>query len=388
MTEANSPASHSRRRLLLGSATLVFIAAGAAWGFYWATYARYQVSTDDAYVAGNVIAVTPQVAGTVIKLYADDTDRVETGAPLVRLDDADARIGLARAEAELAQAVREVRTAFSNDDALAAQVSLRRTLLDQARADFARRSRLADTGAVSAEELKHARDAVEGAAAELTAAEKQWEANRAATDGTTVATHPKVLAAEAALRDVYLAWRRTRVPAPLAGEVAQRTVQIGQRVTPGVPMMAVVPLDQVWVDANFKEGQLRHMRVGQPAMLTADVYGGGVVYHGKVVGLAAGTGAAFSLLPAQNATGNWIKVVQRVPVRISLDPAELAAHPLRIGLSINAEVNVADEGGAPLEAAERTAPVAETKVFADLDRDAAKLISAIVAANSGAGAAE
>ncbi len=384
-SQATPPESvrSGRRRMLLLAAALGFVLAGAGYGTYWALVARFDVGTDDAYVAGNVIQVTPQIAGTIVAVHADDVDFVQAGQPLATIDDADTRLTLERAKADLAQTVREVRTLYSNDGALAAAVSLRETNLARLQQDLTRRQRLTDTGAVSAEEVKHAQDAVQEAEAQLAGARKQQEANGVLIDNTTVAAHPRVLRAAIQLREAYLAWRRTVVPAPISGQVARRVAQVGQRTTPGVPLMTIVPLEQVWVDANFKEAQLRDMRIGQPAMLTADVYGDATRYHGKVVGLAAGTGAAFSLLPAQNATGNWIKVVQRVPVRIALDARELAAHPLRVGLSMQVDVDVRDRDGSQLSIGRQRETVAETTVFSALDRDADVLIERIIAQNAG-----
>lgn len=376
------PPDRGRKRLL-SLAALTFACGGVAYGIYWLSSARYSVSTEDAYVSGNVIQVTPQVSGTVVAVHADDTDFVQAGQPLVEIDDADSKLALDQAKAQLAQTVREVRALFSNDGSLSAVVSLRETGFARLQEDLARRQRLADTGAVSTEELKHARDSVEEAISQLTSVRKQSEANRVLIDNTTVATHPRVMAAAVRVREAYLAWQRTLVPAPATGQVARRAAQVGQRTTPGTPLMAIVPLDQVWIDANFKEAQLRDMRIGQPVVMTADLYGEAVHYHGKVAGLGAGTGSAFSLLPAQNATGNWIKVVQRIPVRIAINPAELAAHPLRIGLSMLIEVNVENQSGAQLSTGLQRDPVAQTTVFSDQGKDADKLIAELIAENEG-----
>ncbi|MCB6542215.1 multidrug efflux system [uncultured Desulfovibrio sp.] len=373
----------SRRKFLLSAAAASFVVLAFVYGAYWFVSARYDVSTDDAYVSGNVIQVTPQITGTVVAVRADDTDYVQAGQPLVSIDDVDTRLALDQAKATFSQTLREVRALYSNEGALVASVSLQETNLARLQEDLARRQKLAGTGAVSAEELKHARDAVQTANDQLNNVRKQLEGNRVLVDNTTLADHPRVKMAAARLREAYLAWRRTQVPAPVSGQVARRSVQVGQRTAPGTPLMAVVPLEQLWVDANFKEGQLSAMRIGQPATLTADLYGSSVTYHGKVVGLSAGTGSAFSLLPAQNATGNWIKVVQRLPVRIALDPAELKAHPLRIGLSMVVEVTVKDESGPQLSTGKQADTVAETSVFGDMDRDVDHLISELSVQNSG-----
>jgi membrane fusion protein, multidrug efflux system len=386
----NTSQTHSQRRRWrwLAAVAAVSLAVAGVYGVYWARLLRYQQSTDDAYVDGNVVQITPQISGTVVEIGADDTQFVRTGQALVRLDQADARVALEQAEAQLARTVRDVRNLFATSAELEAAVQLRRTDLAAAASDLQRRQRLGTTGAVSGEELQHSLDAVKAAQAALLQAQQQFAANRARVDGTTLADHPQVRDAAAAVRNAYLTLARTELPAPVSGFVARRNVQLGQRVGPGAPLMAVVPLDQVWVDANFKEPQLARMRVGQPVRLTADLYGGHVVYHGKVAGFGAGTGAAFSLLPAQNATGNWIKIVQRVPVRIALDPQELAAHPLQIGLSMKAAVNVRDGGAAArLPELASSAPAYATHVFAASDAAADGRVSEIIAANQSAAAA-
>ena len=344
----NGASLKSRRKLWLAGVGGGFALIGAAYGVYWATVLRYSQSTDDAYVNGNVVQITPQISGTVVSIGADDTQFVKVGQPLVQLDQADAKVALDQAEAQLAKTVREVRNLFATTAQLQASVAVRQTDLTTAESDLARRAQLGKSGAVSGEELQHARDAVKAAQSALLAAQQQLAANRARIDNTTLEDHPDVRNAAAAVRNAYLNYARTVLPAPVSGFVARRNVQLGQRVGPGAPLMAVVPLDQVWVDANFKEPQLAGMRMGQPVTLTADLYGGSIKYHGKVVGFGAGTGSAFSLLPAQNATGNWIKIVQRVPVRVALDPRELAANPLQIGLTMRAEVNVRDGSGVRL----------------------------------------
>jgi membrane fusion protein (multidrug efflux system) len=348
---------------------------------------RYRQTTDDAYVNGNVVQITPQISGTVVSIGADDTQFVKAGQPLVRLDQADAKVALDQAEAQLAKTVREVRNLFATSAQLRAAVALRQSDLAMAQKDLARRERLGNSGAISSEELQHARDTVRGAEAALMSAQQQLNGNQARVDGTTLENHPDVRNASAAVRNAYLTYSRTTLPAPVSGFVARRAVQLGQRVGPGAPLMSVVPLDQVWVDANFKEPQLANMRVGQPVTLTADLYGNGFRYHGKIVGFGAGTGSAFALLPAQNATGNWIKIVQRVPVRIALDPKELARQPLQVGLSMKAEVSVRDGGtGERLPQLVNNAPVYSTDVFHSVDEAADSRVQQIIAANGSADA--
>ncbi|AXE99212.1 EmrA/EmrK family multidrug efflux transporter periplasmic adaptor subunit [Paraburkholderia hospita] len=379
------PKSNGKRKRMMTLLVIVILIAAVAYGLYYLLVARFHEATDDAYVNGNVVQITPQVTGTVIAVNADDTQTVKAGDPLIMLDPADARVALQQAEANLAQTVRQVRGLFANDNQYQAQVAVRQSDLSRAQDDLRRRMTVAQTGAVSQEEISHARDAVKSAQAALDAAGQQFASNRALTANTTIPSHPNVQAAAAKVRDAYLANARNTLPAPVTGYVAKRSVQVGQRVSPGTPLMAIVPLNAVWVDANFKEVQLKHMRIGQPVKLTADVYGSSLAFHGKVVGFSAGTGSAFSLLPAQNATGNWIKVVQRLPVRIALDPQELEKHPLRIGLSMQADVTIKSDNGGELGNAPNT--VYQTSVFDRYGDEADAEIARIIANNAGTGAA-
>jgi len=374
--------SKRKRWLLIAAAALAVI--GIAYGAYWALVLRYSESTDDAYVSGNVVQITPQISGTVVSVGADDTQYVKAGQTLVQLDQADARVALDQAEAQLARTVRDVRGLYSTSSQLQATVAMRQSDLDRANDDFARRERLSASGAISREELQHAREAVDSAKSAVRAAEEQLAANRARVDRTTIEDHPDVRNAAAHWRDAYLAYVRTTLPAPVSGFVAKRAVQLGQRVSPGSALMAIVPLDQVWVDANFKEAQLASMRLGQPVTLTADIYGGRVKYHGTVAGFGAGTGSAFAVLPAQNATGNWIKIVQRVPVRIAIDPQDLAAHPLQIGLSMQVSVDTHDRGGERLPQLAQASRAQSTDVYRLQDEVADQRVKAIILANEGA----
>ncbi|SIT36424.1 multidrug efflux system [Paraburkholderia piptadeniae] len=375
------PASNGKRKRMMTLLVIVILIAAIAYGLYYFLVARFHEDTDDAYVNGNVVQITPQVTGTVIAVNADDTQTVKSGDPLVVLDPADSRIALQSAEANLGQVVRQVRGLYADDSQYQAQVAVRQADLSRAQDDLKRRMTVAQTGAVSQEEISHARDAVKSAQAALDASQQQLASNRALTANTTIASHPNVQAAAAKVRDAYLNNARNTLPAPVTGYVAKRSVQVGQRVSPGNPLMAIVPLNAVWVDANFKEVQLKHMRIGQPVELTADVYGSSVKYHGKVVGFSAGTGSAFSLLPAQNATGNWIKVVQRLPVRIAIDPQELEKHPLRIGLSMQVDVSIKDDTGGELGSAQNT--VYQTNVFDKYGDEADTEIARIISENAG-----
>ncbi|QCP53166.1 HlyD family efflux transporter periplasmic adaptor subunit [Trinickia violacea] len=368
-----------KRKVLIASLIAALAVGAAAYASYYFLDARYHVDTDDAYVNGNVVQITPQVTGTVVAVNADNTQTVKMGDPIVKLDPADTRIALQQAEADLGQTVRRVHGLYVDDDQYRADIAQRESDLSKAQDDLRRRLSTGESGAVSEEEISHARDAVNSAKAALDSAKQKLAANRALTANIGIEQHPDVMADAAKVRDAYLAYSRTTLPAPVTGYVAQRSVQVGQRVSPGTPLMSVVPLNQVWVDANFKEWQLRHIRVGQPVELTADVYGSSIVYHGKVEGFSPGTGSALALLPAQNATGNWIKVVQRLPVRIEIPVEELEKHPLRVGLSMNVDVDVKNANGPQLGT--DPASTYKTDVFANYGDDAEAAIARIIAAN-------
>ncbi|MGE0829345.1 MAG: HlyD family efflux transporter periplasmic adaptor subunit [Hyphomonadaceae bacterium] len=331
--------SKKRKALLFGAAGLlakIVIGAGAVWVYE----ASHYVSTDNAYVDATTAQINSQVAGQVRDVRVADTQQVRAGDVLAVIDPEDARLNVARAEADYRRTMQRVRQYYAQDASAAAQVIARQADLARAEAEYARRRALAQTGAVSGEELTATRSAYESARANLAAAQENLEAQRALTRGTSTETHPEVASARAALDTARLALERTVIRAPVAGVVTQLNVQVGQRIEISQPLMIVAPLQQAYVDANFKEGQLGRVRPGQPVELHADLYGDDVTYHGRVEGLGGGTGSAFAVIPAQNATGNWIRVVQRVPVRISLDPAELTAHPLRVGLSMQARIDV------------------------------------------------
>ncbi len=400
-TPADAPvaprAARSKRKVALAGVAIAVLLAGLTYGIYYWLYLSHYESTDNAYVQGNVVQVTPQVSGTVVAINADDTDFVKAGQSLVRLDPADAQVALEQAEAQLAQTVREVRTTYLNNGSFKAQISAREA--DTARAqsdvlraqdDVARRAPLVRTGAVGQEEFNHvtaqlaaARSGLAAAQAAAQAAREQLVSNQSLTENIPVEQHPNVLRAAARVREAYLALRRAELVAPVDGYVARRSVQLGQRVQAGAPLLSIVPLRDVWVDANFKESQLRNLRIGQPVELEADVYGKKVTYHGTIEGLGAGTGAAFSLLPAQNATGYWINVVQRVPVRNALDAKELTDHPLRVGLSMNAMVDVARTDGRVLADVAQRPARAQTSVFDRGNDEADAEVKKIIAANLG-----
>jgi membrane fusion protein (multidrug efflux system) len=356
------------RRTWLTRLGLIVLVAGLSYAAWYYLIGQNSVSTDNAYVNAEIAQITPLVAGAVIEVPVKDTQMVKAGDVLLRLDPANAAIAIAQAQADLSAARRKFRQAVAGNDALAAQVTSRTAMIaaaqaqlanaraefDKAEVDARRRQRLAASGAVSGEELTSARRALAAARAALASAQAgiaQAESNRvsaqgelaastAMTEGSTEATDPAVMAAMTRLQSAQLDMDRTTIRAPIAGIVTRRQVQLGQRVTQGQPVMSIVPTTQVYIDANFKERQLRNVRPGMPATVTADLYGSSVVYHGKVAGIGGGTGASMAMIPAQNATGNWIKVVQRLPVRIELDPKELAAHPLRLGLSTEVEIDI------------------------------------------------
>ena len=334
--ESTNQSSRAKALLIAGGG---FALAAIAWAAWSLGYAQYREGTDDAYVQANLVYVNAQVGGTVTALGADDNQPVRAGQTLVTLDHADSSVALADAGAQLGLAVRQVREQQGAVDEGQAVVAQRRTDLQRAADDLARRMQLAGTDSIAAEDLQHARQSVAAAQDALTVAEKTLARIRTPVAGVTLRQNPAVLRARAAYVQAALATQRNDVQAPTDGVVARRSVQVGQHVAAGAALLAVVPLQGAWIDANFKEPQLRHIQVGQAATVSTDLYGGHVEYHGVVASIAAGSGGAFSLLPPQNATGNWIKVVQRVPVRIALDPKELAAHPLRVGLSTDVTID-------------------------------------------------
>jgi membrane fusion protein (multidrug efflux system) len=374
---AKNPA---KRRKTLLIVLLIFIAAGVIWLLLWLLVFSTRETTDDAYVGGNQVAISAQVPGTVVAILADDTPHVEAGQILVKLDNTDASVRLAQAEASLASAVRQVRQQTDSASGSDAAVAERAVDLKKAEADLKRRLPLVAQQAEAPETIQHLRDAVAQARAALTTAQAQASAQHASISGTDIANNPAVLQARANFRAMWVAAQRNAIYAPVSGYVAQRSVQVGNSVQAGQQLMTVLPLHDLWIDANFKESQLRHIRIGQPAKVEADIYGSSVEYHGKVIGLGAGTGSVFSLLPAQNATGNWIKVVQRVPVRIALDNNELDKHPLRIGLSSDVTVDITDDRGPVLAPQGQREPVAETTVYEQMaskaDAEADKVIQA------------
>ena len=382
--ETAPPAERSRpraRRTWLAILAGVVILAVLIYAIYRLFFAVPSESTDDAYVGGDTVTITARDPGTVIALYADDTERVRAGQPLVDLDPATADVDLQAAAAQLGQAVRGVRADFSAVNAAEAEVTQASADLTRARNDLSRRQQAAAQGAVSGEEVSHAADTVKTASAALNLARSKLAQAETQVEGADVHTNPDVLAAIANYRRVAIRRSHMHIVAPIDGTIAQRTVQIGQQINAGTPLMAVVPLHRVWVDANFRETQLADLRVGQPATITTDTYGGKVTYHGHVIGLGAGSGNAFALLPPQNASGNWIKIVQRVPVRIALNPDELDKHPLRVGLSVDVDVDTANTSGSLLGREAQGVYLNSPSDSPNVDADIAR----IIAANTGRG---
>ncbi|GHD95019.1 multidrug efflux MFS transporter periplasmic adaptor subunit EmrA [Pseudocitrobacter faecalis] len=376
---ANKKGTRKRALVLL---TLLFVIIAVAYGIYWFLVLRHFEETDDAYVAGNQVQIMAQVSGSVTKVWADNTDFVQKGDVLVTLDQTDAQQAFEKAQTALASTVRQMRQTMINSKQLQASIDVKKTALAQAQTDLNRRIPLGSANLIGREELQHARDAVASAQAQLDVAIQQYNANQAIILGTKLEDQPTVKQAATEVRNAWLALQRTKIVSPMTGYVSRRQVQPGAQISPTTALMAVVPANNLWVDANFKETQLAHMRIGQPVTVISDIYGDDVEYHGKVVGLDMGTGSAFSLLPAQNATGNWIKVVQRLPVRVELDEKQLAEHPLRIGLSTLVKVDTSNRDGQILASQVRTSPAYESNAREISLDPVNKLINDIVQANA------
>ena len=373
---AKDPAKRSRALFIVAA---VFVLAGLTWFLLWFFIFSTRETTDNAYVGGYQVALSSQVSGTVTAIMTDDTQHVDAGQVLVKLDGTDADVRLRQTSSALAQAVRQVREQTDTVTGADATVAAREVDVSKAEADLQRHMPLVAAQAESPEIVQHMRDSLAQARAALDQAKAQAKASRASVEGTDIANNPSVLQARANFRAAWVAVQRNTIVAPVTGYVAQRSVQLGSSITPGQQLMTIIPLHNLWIDANFKENQLRHIRIGQPVKITTDIYGSSVEYHGKVIGLGAGTGSVFSLLPAQNATGNWIKVVQRVPVRVALNNDELDKHPLRVGLSADVKVDITNDNG-PVLASAPQQPVAQTDVYdqvaAQADAEAEKIIRA------------
>lgn len=388
--EGKNPDRRRRRRrfwLLLAVAVTVIV-AGALYGIYWLLYARFWISTADAYVHGNTVRLMAQVSGTVTAIGAESTDLVEQGQSLIKLDATDARLALGRAQAQLAQTVRDVHSLYQQVARQEAVIEQHQFALRQDKRDYHRAQRLVRQHVVSQEQYQQAETKWLLAQAGLRAARRKLAELRAQTSGTKPEDHPRVRLAASAVRKAWLELERTVVLAPVSGFIAKRSVQLGQEIQPGQALMAIVPLSQIWVEANFKETDLTDVRLGQPVAVTADFYGDSVHYHGRVAGLSPGTGSVFELLPPQNATGNWIKVVQRLPVRITLNPQELKEHPLRLGLSLTAQIDVHDTSGPTLPGNPPTGTVYSTGVYQRDHNRVEQLINRIIKDNTAKQAAQ
>ncbi len=380
--EATATKTNGKRWIALMGLTSLFVLCGVGYGVYWMAVGRYYQNTDDGYVQGNLVPVMSQIDGTVVGIYADDTQLVEKGQPLIKLGHADAHVALDQAEANLAATVRRVQQLYQTEAELRDKVRMQRAQLTQSRNDFHHYTNLAAKGFFPEESTQHTGTQVDVDQYSLMSAEHELAATRALVANTELTSHPDVKLASSKVRDAYLNLQRTTIVAPQSGYVAKRSAQIGQHVTTDTQLLAIVPLDEVWVEANFKESQLKDVRIGQPVTLQSDFYGNGVTFHGKVIGLGAGTGSAFALLPPQNATGNWIKVVQRVPLRIGLDPREVAKHPLRVGLSMDTTIDTHDRNGPML--AKQPHPQADytTNVYDDQADGVDALIAKIINDNT------
>ncbi|GME29313.1 multidrug export protein EmrA [Pantoea agglomerans] len=385
--EAQSPqpsaSKKKKRKSVLIVLALIFVLIGIAWGVYWFLVLRHFQETDDAYVAGNQVQVMAQVSGSVNKVWFEDTDFVKKGDVLVSLDKTDAGQAFEKAQTALATSVRQTHQLMINGKQYQASITLQQTALAQAEADLKRREPLGAANLIGREELQHARDAVATAKAQLDVAIQQYNANQAMILNTSLENQPAVQQSAAELRDAWLALQRTEIRSPMDGFISRRSVQVGSQISTSTPLLAVVPATNLWVDANFKETQLAGVRIGQPATVVADIYGDEVVYQGKVVGLDMGTGSAFSLLPAQNATGNWIKVVQRLPVRIELNQDDIARHPLRIGLSTLVKIDTTSKEGSALATSARQQAAYSSNALAIDLAPVNQLITDIVRANAG-----
>lgn len=381
-TRSTSSAT-KKRKVLLALLFICVLVAAIAYGIYWFLVLNHYQKTDDAYVAGNQIQIIPQVSGNVVKVWFDNTDLVQKGDILVSLDKTDAQQSLDRAETELANSVRQTRQLMINSQQYTANITLKKTALQQAQADLARREPLAKSQLIGREELQHARDAVKSAQAAYDVATQQYKANQALVLDGPLDEQPAVKQSATAVRDAWLALQRSDIRSPISGYVSRRNVQVGTQISTSSLLMVVVPPSELWVDANFKETQLANVRIGQSATITTDLYGDSVTFHGKVAGLDMGTGSAFSLLPAQNATGNWIKVVQRLPVRITLDPQQLKDYPLRIGLSALVNIDTADTRGQALATAVRQTPAYQSNALQLQLQQADEIVNRIVRSNAG-----
>ena len=379
-TSSNNKSQQRKKGLSIFILLLLLIAIGSA--AYWFFFIKGFEETEDAYVSGNQVMVSAQVAGNISKINVDNMDPVQAGDVLLELDDTNAKLSFEQAKSNLANAVRQVSQLNYTVKQLKSAVRANEITLAQAQGNLNRRVQLVKDGAIDKESFQHAKEAVELAKANLTTSQNQLGANQALLLDGPLSEQPQIQSAVSNLKQAWLNLERTKIRSPIKGYVARRNAQVGQAVSVGGALMAVVTTDQMWLDANFKETQLTHMRIGQPVEIHFDLYGKDKTFNGKVVGIEMGTGSAFSLLPTQNATGNWIKVVQRVPVRIQLDPQQLAENPLRIGLSATVKVNVSDSKGETLRDQSPSTTLYSTNVLQYDESAVNNLIESIIRDNS------
>lgn len=382
LAENEQQTSHPKRMKILGGMTLGFLIIALLIFLLWLFVLRFHKKTDDAYVNGNQVILTPQISGYITTVTVNDTQLVEAGHILVQLDTIDQTINLEKAKNDLAEAVRNVSQMFQNVEKLKADVESHKAEMAKTGQDYEHRKKLVQSGAISVEDFQHSEAFFIQAYANLLGAQFALSGAEALVEGTTVETHPMVEKAKAATKDAFVNLQRCTIRSPVQGIVTNKQAQVGQAITPNTALMTLVPLDQIWVDANYKENQLGKVRIGQPAKMTSDIYGGDVTYHGKVVGIGAATGSVLSVLPPQNATGNWIKIVQRLPVRIRLDQDEIKVHPLRLGLSMNVNVDVHKTDGDFIPPPIPFKELYTTTVFEDQEHGADVLINKIIADNA------
>lgn len=381
MPDVTTPIPHPKRTKILLLMTLIFGIIAISFLFYWWKWGRFDEYTDDAYVTGNLVYVTPQVSGIVTSIYADNTWFVEKEQVLIQLDPTDFVIALDQSKADLAQTVRQVAKLFAQTRQSKAQIRVAKSTFIKTAEDYERREALIASGSVSQEDLTHSIAAMTSAYFRLIAAEQNYLSLLAQVENTTIETHPLVKQAIQKLKTTWIDLKRTTIKAPTNGIIAQRKAQVGERVNPSEPLLAVVPVNEIWIEANYKEDQIGHMQIGQRATIRTDIYGRSIVYDGEIVGIGGGTGSVFSLLPPQNATGNWIKIVQRVPVRISLPIEKILDHPLRLGLSAEVHVDIHPlENPAPAQTALTTA-LYTTAIFADEENGVEDIINTILQEN-------
>ena len=380
--QPQSEPHHSKRKPVMWTLVAILLVIAIAVLIWWWFWLRFEESTDDAYVNGNMVVLTPQVPGIVTSISVDDTNYVSKGRIIVELDRTDAEIALGESVSNLAETVREVVSLFEKVDELQAEKEMRKAELIKKGQDFAHRQALVEEGGVSKEDYEHSEADFISAFASVIMVDHQLRAAIAQVENCTVETHPLVEKAKESVRQMWVNLQRCTISAPVDGMVAQKKVQVGEWVNPGDFLLEIIPFGQMWVDANFKETQLRHMRIGQDVELRADLYGRGTIFHGKIVGIPGGTGSVFSVLPPQNATGNWIKIVQRLPVRIALDPKEMQESPLRLGLSMDVTVDTHNIEGLVIAAQKPMEPLLyETDVFEEQESGAEPLIAETIEAN-------